>query len=246
MDTSQLHYFSNYHQQRAGKARSTEAQVQDAINSLRVREYEALYVLDCTEMEITYKSESFEVISGVKGNVLKRIDTFYNENLSKASLVGVSKNIGNRVKIIYDTNLWTHKDVHQEVVEFTNGKRMLKSSFIFMRDDFGVTTHSASLIRDVTSFIPSGYKSQFIGPNAKELNANMIGMPEFIQVLSEREIQVLFLIGKGYSSRQIGEIINISKHTVDTHRRNILKKLETNNSIEAYRKADDMGLLLNI
>jgi ATP/maltotriose-dependent transcriptional regulator MalT len=123
---------------------------------------------------------------------------------------------------------------------------MLKSSFLFLRDEFGVTTHSASLIRDVTSFIPSGYKSQFIGPNSKELNASVNGMSEFTQTLSEREIQVLFLLGKGYSSKQIGQIIHISKHTVDTHRRKILKKLETANSIEAFKKAEEMGLLSNL
>ena len=245
MEQSKLHRFSNYHQQKASRAKSTEALVRDAINALKVGDYEASYILDCREMEIVHKSENFEKVSGIKGQVLKRIDTFYQENLSKESLSGVSDTIEKRVKVIYDTNLWTFNEVHQEILELTNGRRFLKSSFIFLKDESGITTHSGSFIRDVTNFIPKGYKQQFIGPNAKELNATVRGMSEFMQVLSERELEILFLIGKGYSSRKIGEIIHISKHTVDTHRRNILRKLETTNSIEAYKKADDIGLLSN-
>lgn len=246
MGTSKLHQFSNYHQNKASGAKSTEASVQEAIDGLKVGDYEASYILDCREMEIVHKSENFEKVSGLKRQVLKRIDTFYDENLSEASLTGVSDTIEKRVKIIYETDLWTFDDVHQEILELNNGKCILKSSFIFLRDSFGVTTHSGTFIRDVTHFVPKGYRQQFIGPNAKELNAVVRDMSTFVHTLSEREIQVLFLIGKGYSSRQIGEMIHLSKHTIDTHRRHILNKLETTNSIEAYKKADDMGLLSNV
>ncbi len=41
--------------------------------------------------------------------------------------------------------------------------------------------------------------------------------------MSEREICLLHLLTKGLSSRQIAEILFISPHTVDTHRRNLLE-----------------------
>jgi DNA-binding NarL/FixJ family response regulator len=43
--------------------------------------------------------------------------------------------------------------------------------------------------------------------------------------LSEREYEIMQLVEQGKTSREIGEILFISKHTVDTHRRNILKKI---------------------
>ena len=46
-----------------------------------------------------------------------------------------------------------------------------------------------------------------------------------IIILSSREKQILHLVGEGKSSQEIAEILNISKLTVDTHRKNILKKL---------------------
>jgi DNA-binding NarL/FixJ family response regulator len=43
--------------------------------------------------------------------------------------------------------------------------------------------------------------------------------------LSEREKEVARLVCRGKTSKEIGEILFISKNTVDTHRRNILQKL---------------------
>lgn len=42
--------------------------------------------------------------------------------------------------------------------------------------------------------------------------------------LSDREKEILQLVAQGKTSREIGELLFISKHTVDTHRRNIQKK----------------------
>jgi DNA-binding NarL/FixJ family response regulator len=46
--------------------------------------------------------------------------------------------------------------------------------------------------------------------------------------LSERELQVLKLIAEGYSSTEIGTKLFISPRTVDTHRNNLIHKLQVN------------------
>lgn len=46
-----------------------------------------------------------------------------------------------------------------------------------------------------------------------------------VNMLSNREIDVLKLIGKGFSSQQIAEELFISKHTVNSHRKRIMQKL---------------------
>jgi len=45
--------------------------------------------------------------------------------------------------------------------------------------------------------------------------------------LTDREIEIVKLLMKGKSSGEIGELLFISKNTVDTHRRNILEKTNT-------------------
>jgi len=51
-------------------------------------------------------------------------------------------------------------------------------------------------------------------------------------ILSNREKEILRLVSKGKTSREIGELLHISKHTVDTHRRKIIEK--TGNKTIAY------------
>ena len=47
--------------------------------------------------------------------------------------------------------------------------------------------------------------------------------------LTEREIEILILIAEGLSSKQIGEKLFISPRTVDTHRTNLMNKLDIHN-----------------
>ena len=60
--------------------------------------------------------------------------------------------------------------------------------------------------------------------------------------LSEREKKVLNLISEGKLSKEIADNLCISVHTVNTHRKNILKKLKVKNSAEAVKLAWDYGL----
>ncbi|MXN90201.1 response regulator [Flavobacterium sp. Sd200] len=53
--------------------------------------------------------------------------------------------------------------------------------------------------------------------------------------LSKREEEILRLIGKGKTSHEIAEILFIGKTTVDTHRKNILKKLNLQGKTELLR-----------
>lgn len=49
---------------------------------------------------------------------------------------------------------------------------------------------------------------------------------ELVKGLSRREKEVFHLLRRGLTSREISEELNISKNTVDTHRRKILAKLK--------------------
>lgn len=62
-------------------------------------------------------------------------------------------------------------------------------------------------------------------------------------LLSDRERQVLVLIDRGLTSKQIAAQLSISQHTVSRHRQEILAKLRVRNSIEACRIAKQLKLL---
>lgn len=63
------------------------------------------------------------------------------------------------------------------------------------------------------------------------------------RILSVREKQVLNLINKGLTSKEIAESLFISINTVSRHRQEILSKLQVKNSIEACRTAKDLKLI---
>lgn len=61
--------------------------------------------------------------------------------------------------------------------------------------------------------------------------------------LSEREIEVLRLIAQEYSNGEIADKLFISIRTVDTHRRNLLEKLQVKNTVGLVKYAIDKGLI---
>ena len=59
-------------------------------------------------------------------------------------------------------------------------------------------------------------------------------------VLSNREKEILNLIAEGKTSRDIAETLFIAKTTVDTHRKNMIRKLDLSSGNELVKYAIDM------
>ncbi len=64
-----------------------------------------------------------------------------------------------------------------------------------------------------------------------------------IESLTVREIDVLRLLAKGYTSRQIAEVLKLSMRTVEGHRANLTGKLNLHSRVELTSFAEEHGLL---
>ncbi|MBK8033624.1 MAG: response regulator transcription factor [Chloroflexi bacterium] len=64
-----------------------------------------------------------------------------------------------------------------------------------------------------------------------------------LDLLSEREHEVLVMTALGYSSREIGELLFISPKSVDTYRQRLMEKLRLENRAELVQYALKNGLL---
>lgn len=62
--------------------------------------------------------------------------------------------------------------------------------------------------------------------------------------LTSRELEVISLIAKGYTTKQIASELFLSEKTIETHRKNILRKTDTYNVGSLLEKVNRMGLLL--
>ena len=58
-----------------------------------------------------------------------------------------------------------------------------------------------------------------------------------LEVLSDRELQVFELIGRGQRTRTIAEQLHLSVHTIESHRENIRRKLSLRSGTELMRLA---------
>lgn len=61
--------------------------------------------------------------------------------------------------------------------------------------------------------------------------------------LTRREIEIISLIDKNYSNKQIADMLCIAVHTVETHRKNILRKTGTNNMLSLVKWAYENKVL---
>ena len=62
--------------------------------------------------------------------------------------------------------------------------------------------------------------------------------------ISQREVQVLELTSEGHSSREIADLLHISKETVKSHRKHLLLKLNARNAAQLVKKGFEYRLLV--
>jgi DNA-binding NarL/FixJ family response regulator len=70
---------------------------------------------------------------------------------------------------------------------------------------------------------------------ALDMRAERAEAAHLVAQLTEREREVLDMVGRGWSTREIAESLHLSPRTVDTHRANIAQKLGTTSVAEFAR-----------
>jgi DNA-binding NarL/FixJ family response regulator len=71
------------------------------------------------------------------------------------------------------------------------------------------------------SYFSSDVTLALLKPSANQSQPN--------ELITDRETEILKLIAAGFSNKEIGDQLFISHRTVDTHRTNLMKKLDVNN-----------------
>lgn len=67
--------------------------------------------------------------------------------------------------------------------------------------------------------------------------------PDRQKALSERELEIIRLLSDGLSGKEIAQRLFISPRTVETHKTNILEKLNLKNNVELLKYAIKQGII---
>ena len=96
------------------------------------------------------------------------------------------------------------------------------------------------------SFFPASASKIFAEQNRKSSTQTspMTQLQRLKEQLTIRETEILRLIAQGSSHKQIAEILHISVRTVDTHRNNIIKKLDIHDAASLVKYAIQNGIVM--
>ncbi|RYY55540.1 MAG: hypothetical protein EOO09_10000, partial [Chitinophagaceae bacterium] len=119
----------------------------------------------------------------------------------------------------------------QQVVAIQHDKGAIQRTFGVHTDISHLKTSGAPVLSILgLNGAPSYYDVQV----EKKFSTNTSG-------LTRRELEIIIQLAEGKSSDQIGKLYGISKQTVDTHRKNLLKKTGCRNSVELTSLAVKKG-----
>jgi DNA-binding NarL/FixJ family response regulator len=89
--------------------------------------------------------------------------------------------------------------------------------------------------------------NKYLSPSIIDLalnnNSDISNEEQLVNALSTREREIMRLLAEGKRNRDIAKMLHISHRTVDTHRTNILKKLDLSSNVELTRLATKAGML---
>jgi DNA-binding NarL/FixJ family response regulator len=124
-----------------------------------------------------------------------------------------------------------------------------REEFISQMLEAGVSGYLSKDINseDLFSALKSVYKGDtYLSPSVsrKVIDGYLKAERKGAKDLSKREKEIVKLLAQGKSKREIGDLLYISPRTVDTHRTNILKKLNLKNTPDLVRYAIQRGLVV--
>jgi len=240
--------------------------ISDLIEQLRTNKDRVIYLVSCVQMKYAFIDDSFQEVTGyASSELLNKGLEFWISLIHFEEKASVMEKIIEGHRMITDPDYkvkelkplklvyrFRKKDGQWIWLEETKwiiptGKRVkdfILGSFLDitrqksdednrLRLQVGGKEKSANgLLKLALEYMESNKKHLIDSNHPAETARN-----NKADLLTKREKEVLKLIGKGLSSKQISAMLFISLNTVETHRRHLLQKLEVKNSMELIKEA---------
>lgn len=220
-----------------------------------------LYIVNLHDFELEYVSESVKSFVGMDAGEVELKD------LLKTVLPEELESINLKSRVINDfytsflekDDVLDYKNMFSYRMKDPSGhvRTMLYQAIPLSVLDNGTPEHVLCIQTDVTHLkVPSTCDVSFINMNGEKSFFNVeVSKGKFdpqacegrkkdlSELFTEREMQIVVRLSRGMNADQIAEDLNLSPHTIKTHRRNILHKSGCNNTTELVAKCLTTGLI---
>ncbi|MCJ1785068.1 response regulator transcription factor [Mammaliicoccus sciuri] len=140
-----------------------------------------------------------------------------------------------------------HIKKHQPSVKIVMLTSFIENNEVYQALDAGVDSYilKTTSADDIANAIRKTYnKESIFEPEVLvKMRNRMNQKAELFEMLTEREMEILLLIAKGYSNQEIASASHITIKTVKTHVSNILSKLEVQDRTQAVIYAFQHNLI---
>ena len=205
-----------------------------------------LYIIDMANQELAYHRNMDQMLGYPASQIdLSLLYTLFHPDdapkviwLTKSTLDFVYRHYSPEA---FQTNLLVDYRIRKKDGTYM---RILRQSTVYDTDDDGRIVATLSLCTDITQIKPVGeVKWQVTGmKNVGDFQAEGISSADRFN-FSNREKEIIKLVATGKSSETISKELKISINTVNTHRRNILKKAGMHNTAEIVKYGIETGIL---
>lgn len=141
------------------------------------------------------------------------------------------------VKVIMLSTYFSEDFVSRLMESGISGYLLKSTGFTELKDSIKkVAEGSFAFSPEVMEVIVGGYKdsSEFKDSQKRDTISGQ---------LTDREVELIKLIGEELTMKEIADKIFLSEHTVKTHRKNIMAKLDVKNTAGMIKKAFILGLI---
>ena len=134
------------------------------------------------------------------------------------------------------------------VLSIHESDQYVLQAFEAMADGYAIKDSSREELRIAIRSVLEGKKYISPGVAGNVLEGYLDGRKTLksktaLDTVTEREKQVLKLLGEGYQNKEIAGLVNISVKTVEKHRANIMAKLDLHNAAALTAFAFEHGLI---
>lgn len=201
------------------------------------------YIIDAAETKVVYLSENFAHITGHDEkefninfwiNIIHPDDRPFYIKITEALYHWAWKVLPYRENFDFTTQgffTYTEFRIRKKNEEYIKISRQTSA---LTKDKMNFPIHTLGVCTDLTGISTSNHIPFHVNtPDRDDLIKKIFGHQD---ILSHRQIEMVQFMAAGKSSKEISTLLNISSHTVDTHRRNILNKLKVKNTAELMVK----------